>query len=366
MIKQVTTALALTLLVSACSTPIERRQISGSDKYLEAKESQRLVVPAPLKEPQYSSEFDIPPLSEEAKSTPKGKDLDIRPPLQVIASAEGTHVESGVDNVKVTIEAVGRKDLKEEVYKAISDYLEQNDVATVTSNIDSGIIETDWVENREEFRKRWIGSNDEYVLRQRYRFSIDVSPHGRTGSVTIDLVEHEESIDGVDEIPALTSEDKRRYTIDVLNDAVAFLSARRALDAKAEAIRNSLGISIDMIANADGDKVWIAEADYMRTWERLAVVLPELGFDIEDRDRNNGIYYARTGEGEGFWQSMFGAETMPLEDGLYRFKLSDTDDSKKTQIQLFDATDNKLDNETMDEIYQFFSDVMGEDRNSRR
>ncbi|GLP94761.1 outer membrane protein assembly factor BamC [Paraferrimonas sedimenticola] len=365
MIKPISTAVTLVLLLSACSTPIERRQISGSDEYTNADIGEPLKIPSHLKEPTYSKEFDVPELTEEGQARSMGRALDIRPPLQILASADGTFVEEGTDNVKVMIEAVGDQDLNTEVHDSIIGYLAQREVGVTTDDFDGGVIETDWIETRQEFKKNWIGKNDEYVLRQRYRFTIQVKPHGRSGDVSIDLIEHDESIDGATEIPALTSDDKRRYTIDMLNDAVAYVSAKRAAEERAERIRNSLGIEIELEDNAEQETVWVAESKFLRTWDRLGLVLPELGFDIEDRDRNNGIYYARLDDDPGFWDSMFGGEALPLDEGLYRFKLTDTEDGK-TQIQMFDAEDNKLSNEVVEQIHEFFAEVMGEDRSTSR
>ena len=194
MFKKVTPILIITAL-TACSTPIDRRQANGNDEYTQAETVALLKIPASLKQPSYSKEYDIPPVGSQVDLNVIGKRLDIRPPLQVIAMAEGTHVEESSDSIKVIIESIDNNtDLKQEIFNVINGYLTKNSIVKRSEDFASGVVETDWIDSQEVLDTSWFGDDKVYLLRQRYRFDINVKPHGRTGDVTINLIEHEEYI----------------------------------------------------------------------------------------------------------------------------------------------------------------------------
>ncbi|MCW3172035.1 outer membrane protein assembly factor BamC [Shewanella subflava] len=366
MFKKVTPILIITTL-TACSTPIDRRQANGNDEYTQAESVALLKIPDSLKQPPYSKEYDIPPVGSQVDLNVIGKRLDIRPPLQVIAMAEGTHVEESSNNIKIIIESIDNNtDLKQEIFNVINGYLTQNNIAKRSEDFSAGVVETDWIDSQEVLDTSWFGDDKVYLLRQRYRFDINVKPHGRTGDVTINLIEHEEYYDEDQQDIFLTGEDKRRYTIDMLNNTVAYMSIERERKIRAERIEQSLGIDIDLVEPGEGaESYWLAKADFKKTWERLRLVLPELGFDVVDMDTSKGLFYINLEESGGFWSSLWGEEKLSLQKGNYRLLLKNTDNKEETKILLHDVTDEPLKNEAIAEVYNRIAEQMREDRKIR-
>lgn len=125
MLKQVS-PLVLVVAVSACSTPIDRSQANGNFEYVEAGTSAPLVIPEGLDTPRFSKEFEIPKTGAKSNAEFVGEKLDIRPPLQVLPMAEGTHVEEGSDNIKVVVESIDNSvDLKQEIFSTVKGYLQK-------------------------------------------------------------------------------------------------------------------------------------------------------------------------------------------------------------------------------------------------
>ncbi|WP_144207262.1 outer membrane protein assembly factor BamC [Shewanella donghaensis] len=366
MLKQVTPIL-LIVAVTACSSPTDRRIANGNDEYVNAKEIPLLTIPEGLNEPTYGREYDIPKVGENANKDVFGKRLDIRPPLLVLPMSEGTRVEEGTDNIKIIVESISTtKDLKQEVFDNIHGFLAKYDVAIEKESFEEGFIETGWIENADVIDTSWFGEDKVYLLRQRYRYDIDVSPHGRSGSMSIDLVDHEESYNGDDQEVLLTGEDKRRYTIDMLNNTIAYISLKREKEIKADRIEQSLGITVDLVAETEETGAYyISETDFTKTWDRLRIVLPELGFDIVDMNSAKGLYYIVLEESGGFWSSLWSEEQLSLDRGNYRVELVETEDKEQTEIYLKDASGEPLSNDVITEIYRVISDAMKEDRKVR-
>ena len=92
--------LILVAAVAACSSPLDRRQANGTEDYVQAEQAPLLKIPAGLKHRPYNKEFDVPAFGPKANATVYGKNLDIRPPLQVLPMAEGAHVEEATTTLK--------------------------------------------------------------------------------------------------------------------------------------------------------------------------------------------------------------------------------------------------------------------------
>ncbi|MBO2649672.1 outer membrane protein assembly factor BamC [Shewanella algae] len=366
MLKQVS-PLVLVVAVSACSTPIDRRQANGNFEYVEAGTSAPLVIPEGLDTPRFSKEFEIPQAGAKSNAEFVGEKLDIRPPLQVLPMAEGTHVEEGSDNIKVVVESIDNSvDLKQEIFSTVKGYLQKQGYGIVSEDYDKGSIETDWIETEQVLDSSWFGSDKVYQLRQRFRFDVEVRPHGRTGNLVINLIDHEEHYDG-SELPVLLSgEDKRRYTIDMLNSAVAYMSLKREQMIKANRIKQSLGIDMSLHQGGDSESYWVADAPFKRTWDRLRIVLPELGLEVVDMDSSKGLFYVNLNDNSGFWSSLWGDNKLALKEGSYRLLLQESAANKEqTEIRLHDVADQPLANETVEAVYQNLADLMREDRKLR-
>ncbi|MCZ4338035.1 outer membrane protein assembly factor BamC [Shewanella colwelliana] len=372
MLKQVT-PIILIAAVTACSSPIDRRQANGNDEYATLTSQAKLVIPEGLSEPVYSSEYDIPNLSAKADTELVGKRLDIRPPLQVLPMAEGTHVEESSDSIKVVVESIDNDiNLRDELFGILKNYFTSQSIPILKEDLQAGTIETDWIENQEVIDSSLWGSDDIYLVRQRYLFTVDVRPHGRSGALSIELIDHEESYDGKDQEILLSGEDKRRYTIDMLNSSIAYMSVKRSQAIKAKRLRESLGIEVELVKapeTVEGEtpqaSYWLAQAPYTRTWDRLRIVLPEMGFEIVDMDSNKGLYYINVNDDSGFWSSLWNEKKLPVKEGSYRLRIEQSDENVTTRIYLNNMADEPVDNEVVEAVYDGLSELMSEDRKVR-
>jgi len=373
MLKQVT-PLVLMAAVTACSSPVDRRQANGGDGYINAEIEPALIIPDGLNTPVYSKEYALPKLGSKSNQKLVGSMLDIRPPLQVLPMAEGTHIEENSDNIKIVVESIDNDiDLKKELYDVLTAYLASQSIVILSEDYEQGLITTDWLESKEVMESNLWGSDNIYLLRQRYQFHIDVRPHGRSGNISIDLIDHTESFDGEQQDIVLTGEDRRRYTIDMLNNAIAYMSIKRAQSIKAKRIKESLGIDITVVKGSGIDvqgedftaSYWLADAVFKQTWDRLRIVLPELGFEIIDMDNSKGLYYISVNDDSGFWSSLWNETSLPIQEGSYRLQLKSNATKDKTEIYLRDNEDQPIENVVVEAVYATLAELMKEDRKVR-
>ena len=362
MLKQVS-PLVLILAVSACSTPIERRQANGSDDYVNAKSEPKLIIPEGLHEPKYNDEFKVPAVAKNATKI-IGNDLDIRPPLQVLPTAEGTHVEDAGNGIKIVIESIDNAtNLKQEITDSIKDFLKAKNIKILKETQDPLSIQTDWIETKEVLDSSTFGTDKVYTLSQRYEFDINIKPHGRTGDVTIKLLEHHEDYNGTEQKIMLTGDDEYRYAVDMLNSAISYLSKEREQSMRAKRLARSAGISTKFIASPEESKHWVAKADFQKVWERLRIVLPEVGFEIVDVDTNKGLYFVDFKQESGFWSSLWGdSKELKLKNGSYRVEAKDGVLSGTTDIKILTVDEQPLDTEAITSISDIFVKLMQENR----
>ncbi|WP_028108821.1 outer membrane protein assembly factor BamC [Ferrimonas futtsuensis] len=346
------------LVVSAlagCSTPLERRQAEGNYNYLEQPEPVPLVVPEGLNPPKVSSEFVIPASATGDKIL--GDRVDVRSPLQVLPLGEGVRLQEGADSVTVLIE--NQRDevnLKDQIMANLTEFLDHKKIGIDSRDDVQGKVDTDWIEVVEELGGSWW-SKEQYKLRQRYGFEVQVRDNGHTGSLTIELLDHEEFVDQQDQDIALTDSDKRRYTIDMLNNAISYMNFKQTQQNKLRDLERAEGMALSLATDADGNTAFETEAGFERVWNRLDRVLPVLGFTVKDLDKSQGTYYVDYDPNEGFWANLWGNnDILALASGAYRVKLTEVE--LGTQILLQDADGVALDSELMTSLYEQFSDYM--------
>ncbi|MFI3245591.1 MAG: outer membrane protein assembly factor BamC [Ferrimonas sp.] len=311
-------ALAIFALVG-CSTPLERRQASGDFSYQQASANQGLVIPSQLQQPAYNTEFRIPEPAASVDATLVGQRLDIRPPLQILALAEGSRVQEGADNITVLIESNDDRDLANDINQAILGYLAERDIAVLTNA--NGQIVTNWLEYSEVIDSSWW-KDQIYTVRQRYQFDTQVQPHQRTAAVTIQVIDHQEHLNGTNENLVLTDADKRRYAIDMLNGAISYLNFERNKRAALQELRNSEGFRSELGFDAQDNPAFVTSASFDQVWMRMEKLLPAMGFDVRDMDRQLGTLFVVYQPESGFWQNLWGkSDALPLAEGAYQVRV---------------------------------------------
>jgi outer membrane protein assembly factor BamC len=175
----------------------------------------------------------------------------------------------------------------------------------VKENPQTGILQTDWVENRASIPKGPIRSvvgrlfENAYssAYRDRYRMRIE---RGRQPGTTEIYVSHQ----GIQEVLADTSADVSTAVwvprptdpgleSEMLKRIMIYLGVDRERAEGMVAGEQPTGAGAELVQTETGAPALVIRQDYSRAWRNVGIALDRVDFAVEDRDRSKGVYYVR-------------------------------------------------------------------------
>lgn len=224
----------------------------------------------------------------------------------------------------------------------------------------TGVIETNWAENRAKLPQDIIRATLGRVIdmvystgeRDQYRARVERSANGGCDIFITHraMVEVVKSLGGDNETtvwqpgpsdPEMEAEMLTRMTQRINQEFNPNATKQTPAEHEAEVEKLASYQVEDSVSqleqNAEGvaTSIFIKE-DFERAWRRLALAVDRMGFTVEDRDRSRGFFLVRYLDEEyeeqkrseqGFWSNVFGRDT-PVEAPqyvIYLQRLSDTE-----------------------------------------
>ncbi|GAA5219282.1 outer membrane protein assembly factor BamC [Corallincola platygyrae] len=355
-------SLAVITGLAGCTTPQERRTASGDFEYLKVQPSRGLAIPEGLDTPSQNQEFSVADL--EKASSAYGRELDIRAPAQILPLVEGSKVATDGGRISIDFELQEEGgNVRDEVWRVLWEYFYENGIRARFWDKDGGVLITDWFHSDVEispdnsFFDTITFREKEIHIRQRYMFALDVTPKGDIAKLSALLLGHEETIDNRKVADTLSDLDKRRYTVNLLNGAIGHYEFKKRVVAHEKEQQRFKPITLSVGKDASGLPAFIASAKFERTWSRLALVLSDLGFVIEDRNKSIGTYYVRYSGSQSLWESIWGdGIDIDIPKAQYQILLGDLGET--TSITLLSIENRPVSEERLAEIYDALSDAM--------
>ena len=207
-------------------------------------------------------------------------------------------------------------------------FWQENGFVLKKENSQTGIMETDWAENRanvpggaiQGFLGRVIGTLYSTPECDMYRTRLE---KGHQAGTTDIFISHRGMIEvfvseGKDQTrwqprdadPTLEAEMLRRlmYKFDGVSEPEA-----KELAKKGETTPKALD-KARMVQSPNGGAMLVVDDTFDRSWRRVGLALDRVGFTVEDRERNQGLYYVRYVDSDdksvvekgdaGFWASL--------------------------------------------------------------
>ncbi|WP_341661038.1 outer membrane protein assembly factor BamC [Vibrio sp.] len=320
-------------VLSACSGgPTQRRQAKDDFEYLDAKPLTEWKNVAGAETRVYPN-YQIPSGNF---SGGVGKDVDIRPPQQVLELIPGARAERHSGEVTLWLL---KKDELDNVWQTVQTMLAERKVSIRDKTDDR--IETDWV--------TWVSEDEDGEIGSRYEIT-KMEANGRYG-FKISLIDWREA--GKTKPVSLTN--KERYNVLMTN----LVTARYDLEARQEAARRAeqlvKNIPITMGTDRSGFPVIIARSPYNTLWSRLPKLLPEMGFTIEDRNQSQGTVKAKYAEpNDEFWTKV-GVKPINLPSGKYTFLFGDL--GNRTSINVTDSSGKPVEEKLLKDMVPVLSAV---------
>lgn len=285
--------LMLSVTVSGCGM-IESKKID----YKSSGKLPTLEVPPDLTAPTGDNRYAIPDTQGNGSAT-----LSTYSQERKVAPAGSTTLLPSQE--KVTIERAGTQRwlvvqaTPQQVWSVIKDFWQETGFIVNLESPETGVMETDWAENRakipQDVIRRTIGKVLDGMYstpeRDKFRTRIEVGKNGTEIYLSHrGMMEVYDSADKNRTVwqprpadPELEAEMLRRLMVRFGVDQ----SRAETLLAKQQTPEQA------RISNEAGVPVLEMDEGFDRAWRRVGLALDRVGFAVEDRDRSKGVYFVR-------------------------------------------------------------------------
>lgn len=253
----------------------------------------------------------IPPDLTQANRNPQFKTPEGGTTLSQYTEGQRTHT-SLVDADKVLPQQAGISVMRDgtlrwlsidrpaqDVYPRIIDFWGEQGFTIFSQNPTTGLIETDWAENRKKIPESWLRNILKIVdqvfdsgERERFRTRLE-----RVNGKTEVYISHEQMIEtpSGDETTFrwVPGKEDPNLNAAMLARLMVFLGTdideARAKVTQAE----QAGAAEQLVQPLDGQVALSLSEPFDRAWRRVGVAIDSAGFSLEDRDRSTGDYFIR-------------------------------------------------------------------------
>ena len=357
-------AMTAVFALAGCSgTLIEGKKID----YKSAGNVKPLDVPADLSTPPTSDRYNIPESSAgSATASEYAEGQGTRAaagPAPVLPSQEKVRVERAGSQRWLVVDAE-----PEALWPVIKEFWQDSGFLIDTESQQTGIMETDWAENRAKIPdsviRKLIGKvlDSAYSYPERDKFRTRLERGQKPGATEI-YISHR----GMAQIN-ISKDRYREKTVwqarPVDPDLEAEMLSRLAirLGARDEQITAQVKApeqpKATISKNGELPEALLLVDSFDRAWRRVGLALDRVGFTVEDRDRSKGLYYVRyvdvdaadKGKSEGFWSKMaFWRSDSGTKKGE-QYRISVAGATQGSEVKVLDAQDMKSNSPTAGRI----------------
>lgn len=345
-------ALTGVLLLGACSGFND--WLEGKDKtpYKTSSTLPPLEVPPDLTSPERDNRYLVPDAaapepSTATLSTYQAERRQAKPGASgVLPQAEGMHVERDGSERWLVVDQPAEK-----LWPVLRDFWQQNGFLIKTESPQAGVMETDWAESRPRIPQTGIrallgrATDQTYStsLRDKFRTRLERTADGKGTEVYISHFGMEEVYTNKD--PASGVPDQTRWQprpADPGREAefLQLLMVRlgEQPEQAAEAVKTAAGEPerAQIKKGASGEALEVYEP-FDRAWRRVGLALDRVGFTVEDRDRQKGVYFVRYADPEagvnkpGFFDRLLGTNRK-LTTQQYQVQVSEAGSASRVNV----------------------------------
>jgi outer membrane protein assembly factor BamC len=266
--------------------------------YKAAETAPSLAVPSDLTTADISQRYAAPPKinalggAAERSVTPAGNATLGVPNAQ---DPFGMHIESDGDRRWLVVD--GRS--PDQIWGPLKEFWEENGFTLKTDAPQTGIMATDWAENRANIPNDWFRNSVGKLLdfayssgtRDMFRTQVDRASDGST-DISVTHSAMEEVLTGQDKTSSRWEARPRNPQLEaaVLTKLMQKFGLTEAQSQKLMAEARPSGAKVAVDQAAGGSTLDLAEP-FDRAWLRVGLALDRTNFTVDNRDRDKGIYY---------------------------------------------------------------------------
>jgi outer membrane protein assembly factor BamC len=342
------TALALASLAgcgsinSSFGTLLEPSRIDYKSASSSTGKTKSLEVPPDLTQLQRDSRYALPDSANRGVATASGFNAQAAVPAAAAANTAAPVAAKVTDEAQVVRDGSQRwlvvKLAPEVLWPQVKEFWQDSGFLIATENQETGVMETDWAENRakipEGFLRNTLGKalDSFYSTGERDKFRTRLE-RGADGTTEI-YISHR----GAQEV--LTGLEKERTVwtprpadpeleAEFLSRLLTRLGVEKTRAQAVVANAAPVEQSRARLARANSGGVVEVDEPFERAWRRVGLALDRVGFTVEDRDRTKGVYYVR------YVDQNQDANGKAAEQGFFSRMFSSSKDDKAKAAQRY-------------------------------
>ncbi|ABR89788.1 Uncharacterized conserved protein [Janthinobacterium sp. Marseille] len=352
--------LALTGGLAGCSSINSILEPGRIDYKSEVKKTPTLEIPPDLTQLQRENRYALPDSNRGTATASSYNAQQVARPTEQAA----TVAPKAFNDIRVERDGSQRwlviNQTPEVLWPKIKDFWQDNGFLINLEAPQSGVMETDWAENRAKIPQDFIRSTLGKVFdslystgeRDKFRTRLERGANGTT-EVYISHRGAEEVLTGTDKETTVWTARASDPDLEAefLSRLMVSLGAEdtRAKAAVANVVAQSSRAKL--IKAPSGSYVQVDES-FERAWRRVGLALDRVGFTVEDRDRSQGLYFvryvdqgddAKNTEKKGFFANLFtfGSSKADKDKAAARYRVAIKSSGDTSQITVLNS-DGKL------------------------
>lgn len=192
-----------------------------------------------------------------------------------------------------------------DVWPRIVAFWREQGILLIEQDPVTGVMKTDWLENRAEIRQDFVTKTLRKVVdglyatstRDQYRVRIETGLRARTTDLYLTHREMEERLvsntvgEGSNTVWESSGSDSDKEAA-MLRRLMVYLGVTEARAERVVAEERAKKPAARLIQEAGGTAL-VVDDEFRSTWRATGVALDRVGFAVEDKDRTQGVYYVR-------------------------------------------------------------------------
>jgi outer membrane protein assembly factor BamC len=334
-------AVVAAVALAACSTDMFDSKVD----YKTSAQLPPLEIPPDLTAPARDGRFALPESRQSATLSgyqQERKEQGRPGAAGLLPQVEGVRFErSGSERWLVVQEP------PERVWPVVREFWQERGFLIKTEAPEAGVMETEWAENRtnlpQDFIRGLLGRFAEQVYstaeRDKFRTRLERTGDGKGTEIYISHRGMQEvyttAMNPSDGQTGQTYWQPRPSDPGLESEFLRRLMVRLGTQEERAKLATAAGTSsnrAELVKSSDGTQLLQVNEPFDRAWRRVGLALDRVGFTVEDRDRQNGLYFVRYADPEadmqrkdaerGFFSRIFGGGDPKVKAEQYRVQVT--------------------------------------------
>lgn len=294
-------ALAAGLALAGCSTTTDLLEGKKVD-YKSAGSLPPLEIPPDLTTPARDNRYLIPDTGRGAATlsgfqAERAQQAKLGGSTTVLPAVERMRIERSGNQRWLVV-----RENPEKLWPLVKDFWRENGFLISVERPEAGVMETDWAENRAKLPQDFIRNTIGKILEQLYSTSERDRFRTRMERAGEDATEIYISHRGMMEVFTRERSDQTVWQprppdpeleAEFLRRLMVRLGAQQEQARQMTAAATPQELRAAIRKGADGREMLTVFEPFDRAWRRVGLALDRVGFTVEDRDRQKGLYFVR-------------------------------------------------------------------------